>query len=99
MNIPPMAWVVLALGMLWLILRWWQGKQAQQRAEAREARMAELYAERERLLQRDEPPSSLGAVVSEPKEEAAPPKERVCFGCKTVNPGDATTCSGCGLEL
>ena len=94
MNIPPMAWVILALGLLWLILRWWQGKQAQVRAEAREARMAQLYAEREKMMGKDEaPPSSLAAAVVEE------PKEKKCLGCRTVNPGDAKTCSGCGLEL
>lgn len=84
MNIPATAWVILALGLLWLGLRWWQQKQAAVRAEARELRMAELMAERERVA---------GAAAPEP------PKEQRCLGCRTVNPGDASTCSGCGLEL
>lgn len=88
MNIPPMAWVILALGLLWLVLRWWQQRQATLRAEARDARMAELLAEREGM--EDE-----GAPA--PEKEA--PKERVCLGCRTVNPATSTTCAGCGLEL
>jgi hypothetical protein len=84
-DIPAMAWVVLALGLMWLGLRWWQQKQAAIRAEARELRMAELMAERERMLA--------------PAKDEAPPKDKVCLGCRTVNPGASTTCAGCGLEL
>jgi hypothetical protein len=99
MDIPPMAWVILALGLSWLGLRWWQNKQAAERAAAREERMNALYAEREQMLEQ-EAPSSLGAVVSDsqPRSKVVP-AERKCLGCKTVNPGDATTCAGCGLEL
>jgi hypothetical protein len=98
-DIPAMAWVVLALGLLWMVLRWWQQKQAAIRAEARELRMAELMAQREKWGQ-DEAPSSLGAVVSDSKVPAAEPlKEKVCLGCRTVNPAASTTCAGCGLEL
>jgi hypothetical protein len=100
MNIPATAWIILALGLLWLGLRWWQQKQAAIRAEARELRMAELLAERERIAGGgDAAPTSLGAVVSDSKPVVEPPKEKVCLGCRTVNAGDATTCSGCGLEL
>jgi ribosomal protein L40E len=95
MDIPPMAWAILALGVLWLALRYWQNKQAEERAAAREERMNALLAEREKLEQ--EPPSSLGAVVSDSKAEK--PAEKRCLGCRTVNPPDATTCAGCGLEL
>lgn len=87
MNIPPMAWVILALGVLWLLLRWWQGKRAAERAEARESRLAELYAEREKLAAEDGAPARTEL------------KDQRCLGCRTVNPGDARTCSGCGLEL
>lgn len=96
-EIPPMAWVILALGLLWLGLRWWQGNQARARAEARELRLAELMAEREKLA-KDEPPSSLGGVVSD-SQKPEPPKEKRCLGCRTVNPATSTTCAGCGLEL
>lgn len=99
MDIPPMAWVILALGVLWLALRYWQNKQAEQRAIAREERMNALFAEREKLTQEHEPPSSLGAVVSDSHQPAAAPAEKRCLGCRTVNPGDAKTCAGCGLEL
>ena len=95
MDIPPMAWVILALGLLWLGLRYFQNKRAAERAAAREERMNALLAEREQMLEQ-EPPSSLGAVVSDSKQVAA---ERKCLGCKTVNAADATTCAGCGLEL
>jgi len=98
MDIPPMAWVILALGLLWLGLRYWQGKQAAERAALREERMNALYAEREKMLEQ-EPPSSLGAVVSDSKPVAAQQAEKKCLGCQTVNPADATTCAGCGLEL
>ena len=64
-------------------------------AAAREERMNALLAEREQMLEQ-EPPSSLGAVVSDSKQVAA---ERKCLGCKTVNAADAKTCAGCGLEL
>lgn len=96
-DIPPMAWVILALGLLWLGLRYFQNKQAAERAAAREERMNALYAEREQMLGDDDAPSG-GAVVSDAKPVAVS-AERKCLGCKTVNPGDATTCSGCGLEL
>lgn len=93
MDIPPMAWVILVLGVLWLALRYWQNKQAEQRAAAREERMNALYAEREKM----DAPHSLGAVVSD--SQPVPPAEKRCLGCRTVNPGDAKTCAGCGLEL
>ncbi len=96
-DIPPMAWVILALGLAWLALRWWQNKQAAERAAAREERMNALYEEREKMLAEGEPPSSLGALVSD--SQPVVPAERKCLGCKTVNPGDAKTCAGCGLEL
>jgi hypothetical protein len=98
MDIPPMAWVILALGLLWLGLRFWQGKQAAQRAALREERMNALYAEREQLLEQ-EPPSSLGAVVSDSDRVPDQKAEKKCLGSKTVNPAGATTCAGCGLEL
>lgn len=105
MNIPATAWGILALGLLWLALRWWQQKQALVRAEARELRMAELMAERERMAGGDEPAVAEGARVAkalkapETAKAPEPPKEQRCLGCRTVNAGDATTCSGCGLEL
>jgi hypothetical protein len=99
MDIPPMAWVILALGLIWLGLRFWQGKQAATRAAAREERMNALYEEREKMLEQ-EPPSSLGAVVSDSGRVAADDNaEKKCLGCKTVNPAGAKTCAGCGLEL
>lgn len=102
MSFPPMAWIILALGVLWLGLRLWSRKQDEKRQEARDARMAELLAEREQLLEK-EAPHSLGAVVSDsappPSPKAEPPRPRPCAGCRTVNPADATTCAGCGLEL
>lgn len=102
-DIPKSAWIILVLGLTWLGLRWWQQKQAAARAEARELRMAELMAEREKMARDDDAPSSLGAVVSDSKvpvaEQPEPPKEKVCLGCRTVNPGTSTTCAGCGLEL
>jgi hypothetical protein len=106
MDIPPMAWLILALGLMWLVLRWWQGKQAAHRAELRDARIAELLAERERM-QSEQAPHSLGGVVSGPQSTVESPeptaapqaKEQRCLGCGTINAGDAKTCSGCGLEL
>lgn len=97
MSFPPMAWIILLLGVLWLALRLWSRKNEEKRQEAREARMAELLAERERLLGGDAP-HSLGAVVS---DSTPPPKNdaQTCAGCRTVNPPDAKTCAGCGLEL
>ena len=94
MNMPPMAWVILALGLSWLVLRWWQQRQATLRAEARDARMAELLAEREGM-------EGDATAPAEPARETPKelPKERVCLGCRTVNPGTSTTCAGCGLEL
>jgi hypothetical protein len=94
-----MAWVILALGVLWLVLRTMQRKAEEKRAEAREARMAELMAERDRLLGRtDEAPASLAAVASDSGVKDAS-EEKTCLGCKTVNPPGATSCKGCGLEL
>ncbi|MGZ6083371.1 MAG: hypothetical protein ACXWUE_07885 [Polyangiales bacterium] len=99
MGLPPMAWVILALGLLWLALRLMSRKAEEKRAEAREQRMAELMAERERPLgKHDDAPQSLAAVVSDSTPPKAP-AEKQCLGCKTMNPPDATTCSGCGLEL
>ncbi len=97
-DIPPMAWVILALGLAWLALRAWQKRQAEARAEARELRMAELMAEREKMAH-EPPPSSIGAVVSDSKVPVEEPKEKRCLGCRTVNPASSTTCAGCGLEL
>jgi hypothetical protein len=97
-----MAWVILALGVLWLGLRLMQRKADEKRAEAREARMAELMAERDRLMGKsDQAPASLAAVVSDSESggKAATTTETTCLGCKTVNPPGATTCKGCGLEL
>jgi len=101
MNFPPMAWIILALGVLWLVLRLWSRKAEEKRQEERDARMAELLAERERLLGHDDSPHSLGAVVSDSTPPAKPkaPSENVCAGCRMVNPPDAKTCAGCGLEL
>ena len=98
MDIPPMAWVILALGLLWLGLRYFQNKRAAERAAAREERMNALLAEREQMMEQ-EPPSSLGAVVSDSKPIVRPPGELKCLGCKTVNAADAKACAGCGLEL
>lgn len=97
MSFPPMAWIILALGVLWLGLRLWSRKQDEQRQEARDARMAELLAERERLFEK-ESPHSLGAVVSD-SNPPPPAQEQRCAGCLTVNPAAAKTCAGCGLEL
>lgn len=101
MALPPMAWVILALGVLWLGLRLMQRKAEEKRAEARELRMAELMAERDRLLGKSDPePASLAAVVSDSAPKATDSSaERICLGCKTVNPPGTTTCKGCGLEL
>lgn len=103
MNLPPIAWAILVMGLLWLGLRLWSRKAEQRRQEEREARMADLLAERERLLEeraREHPPSSLGAVVSDAAPKAAEqPAERRCLGCGTVNRPDAKVCAGCGLEL
>lgn len=99
MNFPPSAWLILALGVLWLVLRLWSRRAEEQRMEAREARMAELYAERERLLGEQEQPHSLGSVVTDSAPPSAPAGEQRCAGCRTVNPPDAKVCAGCGLEL
>ncbi|MBI2395037.1 MAG: hypothetical protein HYV09_36035 [Deltaproteobacteria bacterium] len=102
MNLPPIAWAILVMGLLWLGLRLWSRKAEQRRQEEREARMAELLAERERMLEARErdAPSSLGAVVSDSAPKAAEqPAERRCLGCRTVNPPDASVCASCGLEL
>jgi hypothetical protein len=94
-----MAWVILALGILWLGLRLMSRRAEEKRAEARELRMAELMAERERLLGKsEEEPPSLAAVTADPTPANAR-SEKTCLGCKTVNPPDATTCKGCGFEL
>lgn len=113
MEFPPIAWLILVLGVVWLVLRVWSRRADEKRREEREERMARLYEERERLAGDEpprasaakphddaEPPSSLAAMTSDPGERAsAAPKERRCLGCGTVNDATATTCSKCGFEL
>ena len=94
MNFPPMAWIILALGVLWLGLRLWSRKAEERRQSARDARMEELLAERERLLGEAEGATQTGVVDAPAARDA-----RVCAGCRTANAADATTCHGCGLEL
>lgn len=98
MNFPPMAWLILGMGVLWLGIRLWSRRSEDKRQEAREARMAELLAERERLFG-DVSPHSLGPTVSDSQPPAKATEPRRCAGCLAVNAPDATSCSACGLEL
>jgi hypothetical protein len=96
MDLPPTAWVILALGLLWLGLRAWSRKAEAQRQEARDARMAALLEERERLLGSPKPEAASARHEPEAPTRSGP---RRCLGCGTVNDAEATLCSGCGLEL
>ncbi len=105
-DLPPMAWVILALGVAWLVIRTWTRRIEERRREERNVRLAELHAEREAMQEESAPrsigPSSLAAHVSDRGSEPEPAEtatERRCVGCRTVNAKSATTCSGCGLEL
>ena len=89
-EIPKTAWIIGVLGILYLVVRAWAARAEQRRRDARDERMAKLFAERER----DAPPTSLAAVVSD--------SERVkvrCRACKALNDENAQTCLACGKEL
>jgi ribosomal protein L40E len=96
---PPMMWVILALGLAYLVVRVFASRSEERRRAAREERMAQLWAEREAG------PHSLGAVSSDageaPPSEAAP-REAIkirCRACKALNDESATRCAKCDAEL
>ncbi|GAC1353405.1 MAG: hypothetical protein NVSMB47_05540 [Polyangiales bacterium] len=105
-DIPPLAYVIGALGIVYLLVRAWVARGEAQRRAAREARMEQLYAEREA------PPSSLIAVTRDSDRPAAADKgdgvaggaarETIkvrCRACKALNDESATACGSCGAAL
>ena len=101
-----MAWVILVLGVVWFVMRQIAARAEEQRRIRHDERMAELMAEREAMLQREEAPSSLAATTSdapdEPKSQAASTAPAVkvrCKACRALNDEEATTCASCGAAL
>lgn len=95
-----------ALGVAWFVLRILAGKADERRRQAREERMAALYAERERLLTESraatEGPSSIAAVVSDAGPPSVAAREIVkvrCRACGALEDEKATACGKCGAEL
>lgn len=106
-DIPPIAWVIGVLGILYLAVRVWAGRAEERRRMARDERMARLLAERDQLPPPSAMPNSLSAVTSDRDAEKSPEKpvekaETVkvrCRACKALNDERATTCEKCGAEL
>jgi hypothetical protein len=101
-SLPPMMWVILVLGVLFIAVRMWANRAEERRRAAHEERMARLLAEREAG------PSSLAAVTSDappkpaPEAPAAEAREAIkvrCRACKALNDESATKCAECGAEL
>lgn len=107
-GIPPIAWVIAVLGIVWIVVRIWASRAEEQRRIAREERIARLMAEREQAPQ-SQLPHSLSAVTSdrEPAEEKSTGKSEQksevvkvrCRACKTLNDESAKTCTKCGAEM
>jgi hypothetical protein len=109
-----MAWVIAGLGLVWFVLRQFAARADERRRDRHEQRMAELMAEREALLGRDEAPTSLVATTTDatdsndatdataPGEAAPAPTGGIkvrCRACKALNDESATNCAACGAEL
>lgn len=104
-----MVWALAALGVAWLVLRILAKRADERRQEAREARMAALYEERERILaesrarrEAEAGPSSIAAVVSDAPPPSSVAKEVVkirCRGCGALEDESAATCGKCGASL
>lgn len=110
-HLPPTAWAIGALAVLYITVRIWATRAEERRRAAHDERMEKLYAEREAAAARAAEereaagaPSSLAAVTSdkEPKPAAAAvaPQVKVrCRACKALNDETATACAECGAEL
>lgn len=98
---PPMMWIILALGAVWLVVRVLGARAEERRRAAHDERMERLWAEREAG------PSSLGAVSSDAAGDGiAPPSVAAaetikvrCRACKALNDEQAARCQACDAEL
>lgn len=95
MSFPPIMWLILALGVAWLLLRVIAGRAQERQRAAHEERMAELHAEREAFEQRRHE----AATETHADATAAEPVKVRCRACKALNDESATTCEQCGAEL
>ncbi len=99
MSFPPIMWLILALGVAWLLLRMLAGRAEDQRRAAHDERMAQLYAERQAFEERRRREAATDEHVDATAAAADETVKVRCRACKALNDESASACEKCGAEL